>query len=278
MRILHLSDLHFGYEDGESLAVIYKLVNAAPIDLIIASGDLSAAGLQTELSACADWLASLGPPVMAVPGNHDAPYFEFFPRFYRPFRRFRAAAQGRMARDWVSGEVCVVGINTARGWQMRLNWALGSISPAQTARAVGVLRRAAPGAVKIVVTHHPLIWPRDPALPGATHGGITAAKALVRAGAHLFLAGHLHVMRDTPFSEDGRQALAVTGGTLCTRLRGDPQGFNVIDVSEGAVRIERYGIENGEANLRSVRASKMEAGRLIVDETAPPNPIANVNA
>jgi len=278
MRILHLSDLHFGYEDGESLAIIYKYVNAFPVDLIVASGDLSAAGLQTELTACAEWLASLGPPVMAVPGNHDAPYFEFFPRFYRPFRRFRAAAQGRMARDWVSGDVCVVGINTARGWQMRLNWALGSISPAQTARAAGVLRNAAPGALKIVVTHHPLVWPRDPALPGDTHGGLKAAQALVRAGAHLFLAGHLHVMRDTPFSEDGRQALAVTGGTVCTRLRGDPQGFNVIEVQGSSVRIDRFGIEAGSANLRSVRVAKLEMGRLIVDETAPLNSLADANA
>ena len=61
MRILHLSDLHFGYEDGESLAIIYKFINATPVDLIIASGDLSAAGLQTELTACADWLQSETP-------------------------------------------------------------------------------------------------------------------------------------------------------------------------------------------------------------------------
>lgn len=59
------------------------------------------------------------------------------------------------------------------------------------------------------------------------------------------------------------------GGTLCTRLRGDPQGFNVITVSGGDIRIERYGIEGGAPNLRAVRAVKMSGGRLIVDEAAP---------
>jgi 3',5'-cyclic AMP phosphodiesterase CpdA len=266
MRILHLSDLHFGYEDGEALAIVQRFVREQRPDLIIASGDLSAAGLQVELDACVAWLVSLGPPVVATPGNHDAPYFEFLPRLYRPFRRFRRATLDKLSREWRGEDVWIITVNTARGWQLRLNWALGEIDSDQTARAANVLRDAPANALKIVVTHHPLIWPREPALTGDTRGGVKAAHTLIRAGAQLFLAGHLHVMRDVSFGEDGRQALAVTGGTLCTRLRGDPQGFNVIVVNGEDVRVERFGIEAGAANLRAVRAVKIKAGRLIVDE------------
>lgn len=262
MRILHLSDLHFGYEDGAAIAAIHTYVHDHRPDLIIASGDLSAAGLQSELSACADWLASLGPPVIATPGNHDVPYFEVLPRLYRPFRRFRRAARGRMVREWRDNDVWIVTINTARAWQLRLNWALGAIARAQVWRAEQVLAKAPRDALKIIVTHHPLIWPIDPALPGATHGGRRAVRKLMGAGAHLFLAGHLHVMRDTAETENGREALLVTGGTLCTRLRGDPQGFNVIALDGGVLSIERYGLLDGATTLLSARNVGFSGGQL----------------
>ncbi len=268
MRILHLSDLHFGYEDGAAIAAIHKFLHADPVDLIIASGDLSAAGLQSELSACADWLASLGPPVIATPGNHDVPYFEVLPRFYRPFRRFRRAARGRMRDEWRGDEVWIVTANTARAWQLRLNWALGSIAPAQVWRATSILEEAPRGVLKIVVTHHPLIWPAEPALPGATHGGPAAVRKLITAGADLFLAGHLHVMRDTMETEGERKALLVTGGTLCTRLRGDPQGFNVIERNGDLVLINRYAISEGEAALIAVRRASLDATGLVMADDA----------
>lgn len=271
MRILHLSDLHFGYEDGEAIAAIYSFVQNHKIDLIIASGDLSAAGLQSELSACADWLASLGPPVVATPGNHDVPYFEALPRLYRPFRRFRRAARGRMATEWRSNDLWVVTINTARAWQMRLNWALGSIARAQIWRAEQVLAKAPRDALKIIVTHHPLIWPIDAALHGGTHGGPKAVRKLMGAGAHLFLAGHLHVMRDTPQTESGREALLITCGTLCTRLRGDPQGFNVIELNGDVLTLERYGLIGGVTTLIGARTMGFAGGRLKLDYDAHEN-------
>jgi 3',5'-cyclic AMP phosphodiesterase CpdA len=271
MRILHLSDLHFGYEDGEAIAAVYSYVQSHRPDLIVASGDLSAAGLQSELSACADWLASLGPPVIATPGNHDVPYFEVLPRFYRPFRRFRRAARGRMLSEWRSNDVWIVTINTARAWQLRLNWALGSIARAQVWRAMQVLAKAPRDALKIIVTHHPLIWPIDPALPGGTHGGHGAVRNLIGAGAHLFLAGHLHVMRDTAETEAGREALLITGGTLCTRLRGDPQGFNVIEVNGDVLTLERHGLVGGVTTLLNTRLMSFKNGRLCLPSSAQEN-------
>ena len=127
------------------------------------------------------------------------------------------------------------------------------------------LAQAPAAALKIVVAHHPLVWPREPALTGSTRGGEAAAAALVRAGAHLFLSGHLHVMRDTPLREGAAEALAVTGGTLCTRLRGDPQGFNVIGVQDGRVTIARHGVAAGAITLLSLRTLAFADGWLTID-------------
>ncbi len=68
-----------------------------------------------------------------------------------------------MATEWRDNDVWIVTINTARAWQLRLNWALGSIARAQVWRAEQVLAKAPRDALKIIVTHHPLIWPQEAA-------------------------------------------------------------------------------------------------------------------
>ncbi len=88
------------------------------------------------------------------------------------------------------------------------------------------------------------------------------------AGANLFLAGHLHVMRDTPQTHDGREGLHITGGTLCTRLRGDPQGFNVIELVDEVLTVERYGLINGAVTLLNTRHTGFSGGRLDLAYTA----------
>ncbi len=253
MRILHLSDIHFGDEDPVAIAAVTRWTAEHQPDLIIASGDLSMDGLAAELEGCADWLASLGPPVVATPGNHDVPYYELWGRFWRPYRRYRRAARGRLLDAWRSPLLHVVTINTSRGWQLRLNWALGAISGAQVRAARRALRAAPPGALKIVVTHHPLIFPRGAPLEGATHGGVRAARKLAEAGADLLLCGHLHVSSEEHVTAEG-PAVSVCTGTLSLRLRGRLPGFVTIDQDDSErLVIAQWDIENGTARQVSVR-------------------------
>ncbi len=259
MRILHISDLHFGYEDGGSIAAVTSFVQRERPDIIVASGDLSAVGLQTELNAACDWLASLGPPIIATPGNHDVPYFEFFPRLYRPFRRYHRAARGRLADRWDKDNLFIHTINTARGWQLRPNWALGEISERQLHEACDALRAAPESALKIVVTHHPLLFPPDSPIGGQTRGGKRAATRMIEAGADIFLSGHLHVMEETRVHGPEQTAISLTSGTLCTRLRGEPAGFLMLErLSESSVAVERYAIQAGEVRRVSQDAITLD--------------------
>ena len=249
MRILHVSDVHFGGEDGGAVAAVSHFAATERPDLIIASGDLSAQGLQSELDAAASWLGGLGPPVVATPGNHDVPYFEFLPRLYRPFRRYDRAARAHAIHDnWRDDQVRVLTINTARGWQLRPNWALGAISRRQIDAAAHTLRETPRDVLKIVVTHHPLMFPRDSPIPGQTHGGAQAARDLIDAGAQVFLAGHLHVTQETRVRGPHGAALALGAGTLSIRLRGEANGFLMLErVSAESLRVTRYVIVAGEA-------------------------------
>lgn len=246
MRILHLSDLHFGVEDKAAVAAVTRFVGDERPDIIIVSGDLSTVGVPRELEDACAWLASLGPPVIATPGNHDVPYHEVLPRFHRPFDRYARAAGGRLSDRWRTDDLFVCTVNTARGWQLRPNWALGEISRAQRHAARDALTQAPPNALKVVVTHHPLLVPPDTPVDGRTRGGKRAAHGMIDAGAHLFLSGHLHVMQALHIYGQRGNALFLISGTLSRRLRGAPAGFLMIErPTPQALAVTRFNIAAG---------------------------------
>ena len=91
------------------------LVERVAPELIVASGDLTHRGRREQHERAARFLRSLGPPVLAVPGNHDMPY-TFPARFTRTFAEFE--------RQWETTEpthssptLHVVGLNSARPYR-----------------------------------------------------------------------------------------------------------------------------------------------------------------
>jgi 3',5'-cyclic AMP phosphodiesterase CpdA len=119
VRVLHLSDLHFGSKGGEIGGPgLEQLIERAEPELIVVSGDLANRGRREQIAQSAELLRSLGPEVVAVPGNHDLPY-TFPGRFTHPWREFE--------RQWATTEpihrsdrLLVVGLNSARGLPARL--------------------------------------------------------------------------------------------------------------------------------------------------------------
>lgn len=225
LQIVHVTDPHFGCEDAAALKAVAAYVNETKPDVVICTGDLSKDGLQHELDNACAWLSDLSAPVILTPGNHDVPYYDMAGRLLYPWTRFERAAHGLRTQAWHAPQWSIVPINTARAWQLRLNWAQGEISRGQTALAAAELQKGAPGALRIIATHHPLDWPSDAPIRGVTRGGARALHQLSDAGAELFLAGHLHFASARLV---GAEALAVTSGTLSRRLRHEPCAFMVI--------------------------------------------------
>lgn len=225
MELVHLTDLHFGCEDKQALAAAARYVDEHKPDAVIITGDISKDGLASELNDACAWMRELSAPVMLTPGNHDVPYYEMWGRIAYPWTRFNRAADGLQVAPWHTDEWSIVPVNTARAWQFRLNWAQGEISRGQTAIAAAEMQAAKPGALRVVITHHPLDWPNDAPIQGLTRGGPRALEKLIDAGAELFLAGHLHFASARLV---GHRALTVTSGTLSQRVRHEPCAFTVI--------------------------------------------------
>jgi 3',5'-cyclic AMP phosphodiesterase CpdA len=241
LRIAHLSDLHFGDENARALEAATDWLAERRPDLVVVSGDLTRFGERREFAAAAAWLRRLRSARLVTPGNHDAPYIAWPERLFAPFRRFEAAIGPARAQRLDAPGLRVRGINTARGAQPRLNWSKGQVAP-ELARAAALdLAGAAPGAARIVVCHHPLVEMLGEPVTARVWGGREAARTFAEAGVDLVLSGHLHVpfAWTYPFG-DGR-TLAVGAGTLSTRERGAPAGFNLVDIERAAIRIAALG-------------------------------------
>ena len=243
-RVLHLSDLHYGAGDDEAIERgATTLVERFEPELVIASGDLSHRGRAPQLASAARFLRSLGPPVLAIPGNHDIPY-SFPARFTRSFREFERQWE-TTEPTYSSATLHVVGLNSVRPWRQQS----GGIRLAQLKRAEERLREAGPEAFQIVVLHHHLIgapW-RSRKKPVARRNHVLGA--LVSAGADLILAGHIHQAavserREFEISHGGERGVVVSIapglGQPRPQRQGEARGLHVYEIEERHLRIETY--------------------------------------
>jgi 3',5'-cyclic AMP phosphodiesterase CpdA len=186
-RILHVSDLHFGAADDPILERgLASLIDRVSPELVIASGDLTNRGRRSQHERAAGFLRRLGPPVLAVPGNHDIPY-TFPDRFTKTWVEFERQ-WGTVEPEFVGDGVHVVGINSVRPWRHQS----GGVTDEQLERATQKLRVASIDRLRVVVLHHQMVgapWrTRKKPVARRTH----VLGKLVECGAELIVGGHIH--------------------------------------------------------------------------------------
>jgi 3',5'-cyclic AMP phosphodiesterase CpdA len=257
-RILHVSDLHFGRNDKpESIEALARLIEDVRPELVVASGDLTHRGLRAQHERAAEFLRSLGLPLLTVPGNHDLPY-TFPKRFTAPWQEFQ--------RQWPETEpvyrsdaLMVVGLNSVRPWRHQS----GRLRPDQVERAAELLKTAPDGALRVVTFHHHLLGPpwRSRKKPVAKRNVVLAG--LVDAGADLILAGHIHQStiaerREFEISTPGGENAVVVSiapgfGQPRPNRRGEARGLHVYDVADEALRSLTYIWRDDGWGLTAVR-------------------------
>jgi 3',5'-cyclic AMP phosphodiesterase CpdA len=254
MRICHLSDLHFGHHDQRLADGLAADVTAQNPDLVIVSGDFTQVGTEVEFQAARAFLDSLSTPVFTVPGNHDVPAKNLLKRFIDPYGLYRRYIANDLEPLLDLGEVVVVGIRTSRRLRAELNWAHGSISKGQLRRLDQRLAATTPNALRIVVAHHPLMQPDGDVLKPMrlVRRADRALETFARLGVRLVLSGHFHlsyvrrheagaVREGAPHGlrEAGAAPILVAqaSSTISTRLRGDTNAYNLIDIAAGRIAV-----------------------------------------
>ncbi len=265
--IAHISDLHFGAHEDAVVAALETALGQARPDLIVVSGDLTQRARRSQFAAADAFLRRLeaaGFPLVVVPGNHDIPLYNIVRRLLAPLNRYcRMIARGR-ATLYRDDEIAVLGLFSAHGLTIKD----GRLTRMQADHIGEAFRDVPAGALRLLVTHHPLV-----PLPGdeegevnrALRGASRALHAVREAHVHLLMAGHHHaaaVEIGGPQLSTDPQVMVVQAGTATShRRRGTPNSFNLIRIASGRLEVDEMTADGGPfATARYYRFTLDERG------------------
>lgn len=271
-RIVHLSDLHFGAHDERLVEAVERQADALKPDLVVISGDFTQRARTEQFREACAFLGRLhegGHEVLGVPGNHDVPLYDVLRRFLSPLTRYRRFIDESLCPFIELPGIAVLGINTARS----LTFKDGRINRDQVEFIRQTFARTPSDSVRVLVTHHPMLALEVGGEVGRAIGRQEMAlDAVEESGVDLLLAGHNHHASSQDASDVVTRAGGVlvvqAGTTTSTRVRGQKQSFNLIDIVEGTVTITicasagenfratdtaRYELENGKWKLSKAR-------------------------
>lgn len=244
IRIVQLADLHFGTEHPAALNGAAEIIHETKPDALIIAGDLTQRGKRSEFEAARRWLDQFEAPRLVVAGNHDTPLLNAVSRVSYPFARFDRHFADLTAPIDI-GHWRAAGLNSARGWQARSNWAEGAIRRSH----LDIVLNAIGDRPGIVTCHHPFIPPATAPLRTRTRRGVKASAILAPSPVRLLLTGHVHGAAADLHTYPGGAYLNITAGTLSTRLREGHPSFNLIEIDDDQIEViaQRCGPSGFEA-------------------------------
>ncbi len=246
LRILHLSDLHFGppFVPRVGDAVLALAPRLEP-DAIVVSGDFTQRAKESQFVQAKRFLQELPQvPRLYVPGNHDVPLYRVRERLGDPHGLYRKHICDQLNPVLWLDRAVIVGIDSTAPRSAISN---GRIHKWQLETAEKVFAEAPTDIARIVVAHHHFApapdYLHDSAMP-------QAKRAIERFGdddVEMILGGHLHrafignTLDFYPGAHRERGIICVHSGTTTSRRgRGreaEKNSFNVIDIAPSTITV-----------------------------------------
>jgi 3',5'-cyclic AMP phosphodiesterase CpdA len=247
LRILHVSDLHFGVHSlADQVQSIQKMIERGDFDVVAVSGDLTQRARASEFRDARRFLehAEQYSRTIVVPGNHDVAWWRA-PAHLGLKRWIFSKWRKHLGREIepvleVPGAV-FIGVNTAHGITLRTQTkrlrdlsVIGDLYPAQHERVCRVSEGCKPGDRRVVVMHHnPVAGELSKRFGFRKTLAPAVLRDLAAAGIDLVLCGHDHQEAVHFVEHAARGIIVATAGTISNRSRGQrPTSINVINMDQ----------------------------------------------
>lgn len=255
VRLLHLSDLHFGgHADLLQIEALEEFMPSLEPDAVVVSGDVTQRARHGEFQRGRAFIlaARRVAPTLVVPGNHDVQWWAS-PFDLRGERRKYANYRIYLGEDLtpvltVPGAV-IAGALSAHGlalgsltWNLRDLTVKGHLPASETERVRDVFATAPASAARVLVLHHNVLPGKISQRMGLAHWR-DAQRRIDALGADVVLCGHDH--EEAADQLHGRLAVSASG-THSVRMRGGrPSVFNLVRIDHQAVHIQHFRWEAG---------------------------------
>jgi 3',5'-cyclic AMP phosphodiesterase CpdA len=250
VRILHVSDLHFGRPvDSAMIESIESHIATDAYDVVAVSGDVSQRARAGEFQRARVFMrdAAKVSKVIVVPGNHDVAWWRSpmmvrgAKTIYEPYRRYVSHELEPVLR--VPGAT-LVGLNTAQGvssrtltWNLRDISIIGDLRKSQVDRAEAEFEASPAGDARIIVMHHNPVKGEL----SQRHGLKNTPKilgAFAHIGVDVVLCGHDHQEAIHYVEHTKRGTVISTAGTVSNRSRGRrPSSVNVVTITPAHIAV-----------------------------------------
>lgn len=252
MRLVQISDTHFGTEVRAVATAATRAIHALAPDVVVLAGDITQRARRAQFAAARRFMDGLPRDAarLAIPGNHDIPLLNIWARAFRPYSRYTRAFGAREAL-WHRGGVAILALD-ATSPRRHKN---GALDDAHLQARLGEARVACgPAGLLVVVVHQPLwtAWGAD--RRQTLIGRHAIAHRFAAASVDLVLTGHVHVpLIETSETSDPalpwRFVMSGSGTAVSERTRpGAPNSFNVVTLDPDAkeLRVTRHDHLDGE--------------------------------
>jgi 3',5'-cyclic AMP phosphodiesterase CpdA len=250
LRILHLSDLHFGKPAVPAqVDAIEAFVQANRFDIVAISGDLSQRARAGEFQRAAAFIRDTRrvSDVIVVPGNHDVAWWHAplgIGHKDRVYENYKAYISEDLEPVLRRPGLTMVGINTSHGvtrrtltWNVRDISIIGDITRQQIERTRREFDTTPSGDARVVVMHHNPVKGELSQRHGLKHTKQILG-AFAEMGVELLLCGHDHQEAIHYIEHTKRGTVISTAGTVSNRSRGGrPSSLNAITVSPDAIDV-----------------------------------------
>lgn len=248
-------------------AEIIALIKRERPSVTVISGDLTQRAREGQYQAAKQFIDRIEGPVVVIPGNHDVPLYDVFRRFFRPVERFTRIITPELYPTYSDDAVHVVGVNSTRAFTFDPNgfWKNGALSEEQLREVTRRMAQARPGALRVLVMHHPLVNPHDAGPRDTCRGRDRIICTLESAGVELVLSGHLHI----PFTRHAPAQALAAGKILClqagtatsNRLRDkEPNAFNMLKWDGSALELTVMRHNGAEFWAEAMQKFQVRAG------------------